>query len=58
MLPIHITRRRDLINPYLNQTPTFFDDEVTFLKSIFRNKPGQSFEGVAVGYPADTVSES
>jgi hypothetical protein len=49
---------RDLINPYLNQTPTFFDDEVTFLKSIFRNKPGQSFEGVAVGYPADTVSES
>jgi hypothetical protein len=48
---------RDLINPYLNQTPTFFDDDVTFLKSIFR-KPGESFEGVAVRYPADTVSES
>jgi hypothetical protein len=49
---------RDPINPYLNQTPTFLDIEVTFPKSIFRNKPGQLFEGVAVRYPADTVSES
>ncbi|MGH9951649.1 MAG: hypothetical protein ACRD5J_08500 [Nitrososphaeraceae archaeon] len=31
---------RDLINPYLNQTPTFFGNEVTFPKSIFRNKRG------------------
>lgn len=31
---------RDLINPYLNQTPTFLGNEVTFPKSIFRNKPG------------------
>jgi hypothetical protein len=49
---------RDLVNPYLNQTPTFLDKEVTFPQSIFRNKPGQLFEGVAVRYPADTVSES